>query len=172
MEAGRRERGHRSHACQGPREALPTLAPLCIAGLLASALFAAFPTEAGETLAGPIPARITQVVDGDTIEVTARIWLGQELTVRVRLDGADAPELKGGCARERALAVRARTFLAEAAGSDVRLSAIQHDKYGGRVIARVTGADGRDLGVALIEAGLAYAYNGGARLPWCETARR
>jgi len=172
MQAGRRERGLRFPAGQGPREAPPVRARLRIAGLLAAALFVAFPAEAGEVLAGPVPARIVRVVDGDTIEVAARIWLGQELTVRVRLDGVDAPELKGGCARERALAVRARTLLAEAAGSEVRLSAIQHDKYGGRVIARVTAADGRDLGMTLIEAGLAHAYDGGARLPWCETARR
>ena len=37
---------------------------------------------AAERLAGPIPARVLAVIDGDTIEVQARIWLGQEINTR------------------------------------------------------------------------------------------
>ena len=32
---------------------------------------------AAEALAGPVAARVERVVDGDTIEVRAKIWLGQ-----------------------------------------------------------------------------------------------
>ena len=31
-----------------------------------------------EIVPGPIPARIVRVIDGDTIVVRARIWLGQD----------------------------------------------------------------------------------------------
>jgi micrococcal nuclease len=34
---------------------------------------------AAEVLPGPIPAVVTEVVDGDTIGVRARIWLGQQI---------------------------------------------------------------------------------------------
>ena len=66
---------------------------------------------AAEVLSGPVPARLVRVVDGDTVVVRARIWLGQEVEIHVRLAGIDAPELRGKCARERALAVRARDFV-------------------------------------------------------------
>jgi micrococcal nuclease len=129
-------------------------------------------TAPNETLPGPVEARVLRVIDGDTIEVAARIWLEQELTVRVRLLGVDAPEMKGRCARERDMAVRARDLIAGAAVGDVRLSQIHYDKYGGRVVARVAGAGGRDLSDALLASGLAHHYDGGKKLPWCETAER
>jgi len=34
-----------------------------------------------ETVAGPISARVLRVIDGDTIVVHARIWLGQDIDV-------------------------------------------------------------------------------------------
>jgi len=122
---------------------------------------------------GPIEARVLRVLDGDTIEVAAHIWLEQELTVRVRLLGIDAPEMKGRCARERGLALRAREMVAATTvRGEVSLTQIQYDKYGGRVVARVAAVDGRDLSDALIASGLAHRYDGGKKRPWCETAER
>ncbi|MDH3593309.1 MAG: thermonuclease family protein [Rhodospirillales bacterium] len=147
------------------------------AGLLALVWLLAgpeFPLRAAEPLAGPVPAVVTAVVDGDTLEVRARIWLGQELTTRVRLAGIDAPEAKSDCPRERALAARARAFLSARlrpagarAPAAVRLHDIRNGKYAGRVLARVESAAGLDLGRALLAAGLARAYDGGRRAPWC-----
>jgi endonuclease YncB( thermonuclease family) len=145
---------------------------LCALVVGAIALTAGEDRAEGEILPGPVEARVLRVVDGDTIEVAARIWLDQELTVLVRLDGVDTPELKGRCARERELARAARDLVAAAAGATVRLSRIQYDKYGRRVVARVAGTDGRDLSAALIDAGLAHGYAGGRKLPWCEAAAR
>jgi endonuclease YncB( thermonuclease family) len=125
-----------------------------------------------ETLEGPVEARVLRVLDGDTLEVAALIWLEQELTVRVRLMGIDAPESKSRCPRERAMAARARSLIADAAGAQVRLTEIRYDKFGGRVLARVTGTSGRDLSDALLAEGLAHRYDGGRKLPWCETAER
>ena len=133
--------------------------------------------RAGERLAGPVPAVVTKVIDGDTLEVRARIWLGQELSIRVRLAGIDAPEASSRCAEERTMALRARAFLAErvipppgAPPRLVRLRDIRNGKYAGRVLARVEIPAGLDLGAALLHAGLARSYDGGRRTPWCATA--
>ena len=132
------------------------------------ALAAFGPAAAGEVLPGPLPARVIAVVDGDTLEVSARIWLGQAVRVRVRLAGIDAPELSGNCAAERRAAGRAKAFLAAAvADGEVRLRQIRYGKYAGRVLARISVAGGRDLGQALLARGLARAYDGGKRPAWC-----
>ena len=70
------------------------------------------------------------MIDGDTIVVRARIWLGQEVETRVRLAGADAPELNGGCEVERRLARRARDFVrAKAAGGCVPLEYLLPERF-------------------------------------------
>jgi micrococcal nuclease len=125
-------------------------------------------SRAGETLAGPVRARVLDVIDGDTIAVAARIWLGQEVAVMVRLAGIDAPELKGRCAAERQAAEAARALVAAAlAGGEAVLSDVHYDKYGGRVLARVAAPDGTDIARTLLEHGLARPYGGGRRQPWC-----
>lgn len=119
-------------------------------------------------IAGPIPAEVTAVVDGDTVEVRARIWLGQDVTTRVRLHGIDTPEIHGKCDEERAKARRAKIFVEAAiAGGRVTLSNVQYGKYAGRVVADIVLADGRGLAEALIQAGLARSYGGGKRQSWC-----
>jgi endonuclease YncB( thermonuclease family) len=121
-----------------------------------------------ELVPGPVQARVLRVIDGDTIVVRARIWLGQDIDTQVRLDGVDAPEIKGKCERERRLAVRARDLiLARSAGGMVILSEIHYGKYAGRVVARVRPPGGGDFSTALVEAGLGRAYEGGRRESWC-----
>lgn len=131
------------------------LIPLCLL---------AFPAQA-ETIAGPIPAEIVRVIDGDTIDVEARIWLGQYILSRVRIDGVDTPELKGKCQAEIDLAVKAKEYI-EALGPSVILHNIHYGKYAGRVVASVS-VDGADVSTGLILAGLGRAYNGGKRKSWC-----
>ena len=139
---------------------------------------------AGERLAGPLPAWVVSVIDGDTLEVRVHIWLGQDLNTRVRLAGIDAPELKGKCDREKDLARRARAYLlarldpadsgvgakAGAGAGEIRLREIRYGKFAGRVLARVETLDGTDLGQGLIAAGLARPYDGRRRASWCEQA--
>ena len=121
-----------------------------------------------DVLPGPIPADVVEVVDGDTLRVRAHIWLGQVVETRVRLTGIDAPEMQGSCEAERQAASRARTRLAQLAGSRrVMLEDIQPDKFGGRVLARVHGPNG-DLGRDLIANGFARPYAGSNRGKWCE----
>ncbi len=112
-------------------------------------------------------AHVTRVIDGDTFEASAIIWLGQQLDIRVRIDGIDAPELRARCDSERVRAEAARDYLSKRIeGGDVKLSAVSYDKYGGRIDAVV--ADGRgDIGDAMIHARLARVYDGGRRAGWC-----
>jgi len=151
---------------------------------------------AGERLAGPLPAWVVSVIDGDTLEVRVHIWLGQDLNIRVRLAGIDAPELRGKCDREKDLARRARAYLlarldpadsgagagigakagakagagAGAGAGEIRLREVRYGKFAGRVLARVETLDGTDLGQGLIAAGLARPYDGRRRASWCEQA--
>ena len=139
--------------------------------VVALAALAAASGDAGmrDVLAGPVAAEVLEVIDGDTIAVRVRIWLGQDLETRVRLEGIDAPELHGKCPRERQLAVSARDFLkARLADRPVTLHDVQLGKYAGRVVARVSTEDGDDVGGALVRAGLARGYRGGARRSWCD----
>jgi hypothetical protein len=54
-------------------ECFSLLAGLCC---LAS-MGAPAPAGAKESLAGPVPATVERVIDGDTLEIRARIWLAK-----------------------------------------------------------------------------------------------
>ena len=118
-------------------------------------------------LAGPVPAEVIRVIDGDTLAVRAHIWLGQEVETLVRLFGVDAPELKGKCPAERDAAQRARQALSDkVAGGAVALRDIRFEKYAGRVMSRIE-ANGADVGRALIADGVVRSYWGRKREGWC-----
>ena len=124
---------------------------------------------AGEALAGPVSALVERVVDGDTVDVRARIWLGQSVMVRVRIDGVDAPEARSACVEERLLAASAREFLARRLiNKEVMRHRVVYDKFGGRVRANVSDSQG-DIAQALLTAGLARPYHGEHRPAWCGT---
>ncbi|MCP4934525.1 MAG: hypothetical protein GY927_10060 [bacterium] len=125
-------------------------------------------TARPKALAGPIQAFVERVVDGDTLVVRARIWLGQELKVMVRISGIDAPELRARCDKERQIAVSARQFVKRLVGQrKVTLSHIRQGKYAGRVIADVTDKSGSPLSAHLLKANLARPYHRGRRKSWC-----
>ncbi|MEX0852732.1 MAG: thermonuclease family protein [Bauldia sp.] len=137
---------------------------------IASALASATAVGAAERLAGPVPAEVISVIDGDTIEVSATIWLGQYVIVGVRIRGIDAPEIKGKCQREKDLAAAAKQKLGSVAAGTLRLTNIDGDKYFGRVDADVTTENGTDLGAAMLASGLARPYDGDTRASWCGVA--
>lgn len=134
-------------------------------------VIAAFPAAIAESrrvIDGPVQAHLVRVVDGDTIEVLARIWPDHYVETLVRLAGIDAPELRGRCAAETALAQRARARLADlVAGARLRLVEVHYGKYAGRVVARVLTEDGRDVAAILLAEKLVRAYAGGRRESWC-----
>jgi micrococcal nuclease len=81
----------------------------------------------------------------------------------------DAPETRSECADERRLALAARDYLARRLlNKEITLIRVVYDKFGGRVRAEISDADG-DIARALIAAGLARPYHGERRQPWCET---
>ena len=157
------------------------MARVFVAVLSLLSLGPCFPAAATEPLPESIPATVLRVIDGDTIEVAAHVWLGIEVTARVRLKGIDAPELNAPCAEGRAKAraalalVRrivgggqeARTGAARTgANKQVLLGGIEPGKYARRVVARVT-AGAADIAQALLAANLARPYDGGKRQSWC-----
>lgn len=133
---------------------------------LLSALAA--PNSMADSLPGPIPAEVVRIIDGDTIRVKAKIWVDQTVEVSVRLRGIDAPEIfRPKCDAERALARTAKASVAAAApvGSQVTITNITRDKYGGRVVASVITTDGETLAARLLAQGQAIP-EGGPK-PWC-----
>lgn len=164
-------------ALPGPRH---TLSVLILAALTLAvpggpcAAGSTAPPAAGSAdrspLPGPIAAEVLKVIDGDTLRVRARIWIGQDVQTNVRLNGIDTPELRARCPAEREKARAARDTLRRLVGeAPVTLSEVEPDKYGGRVRARVRTAAGADLAQTLIRAGLARPYHGERRGDWCGT---
>lgn len=146
--------------------------PRLLFRILFLGLAIAIPPAAAETLPGPIAANVVRVLDGDTVVVRARIWLGQDVETAVRVLGVDTPETgpRAKCDSERQVGEAAKQFTRAALppGAVVRLTGVKPDKYGGRVLAHVALPDGQDLAQALIAAGLARAYDGRARGGWCQ----
>lgn len=146
--------------------ALIWLSVAVLAGLAA-------PAAARERLDGPIAARVIEVIDGDTLAIEARIWLGQGVRVKVRVEGVDTPEKRSRCVAEKTAAAAAKDFLAGLIGDgDVRLFDVRYGKFAGRVLARVQSSDGTDVAAALIAQGHARTYDGGRRRPWCDDQGR
>jgi micrococcal nuclease len=112
------------------------------------------------------------VIDGDTV-----VYRGYHL----RLLGVNAPELRGACAAEQALALQARETvvqdLANARSVQLRFYYTRSARYGDYRV-RATDKYGRDLvdvfvngqslAQTLIARGLAVSWNGqGAKPNWC-----
>jgi endonuclease YncB( thermonuclease family) len=126
---------------------------------------------AGVALRPGQPADVLHVVDGDTFEARVHVWVGMEITTKVRLRDIDAPELRAQCAQERVQAEAAREGLrALLAEGEVMVMRIGQDKYGGRVLARAATRATPDVSAALLARGLVRPYAGGHRQPWCEGA--
>jgi len=127
------------------------------------------PTPAGGAgaFAGPAPARVERVVDGDTVRVEAQIWIDQAISIAVRVDGIDAPELfRPKCAAERERARAAKAFVEDFFRTgEASLHNIRNGKYAGRVVASIQNERGTDLARALVAAGHAVD---GDRGRWCE----
>lgn len=115
------------------------------------------------------PVEVVRVVDGDTFEVRAQAWPGIEIVTKVRLRDVDAPELRGRCAQESALARSARDALAAMlAQGSVSIGRVRLDKYGGRVLADASTAAIGDVASALLAGGHARPYAGRQRRSWCD----
>lgn len=121
-------------------------------------------------MSGPVEAQLIEVIDGDTIKVRAKIWLNQDISTLVRLKGIDAPELRRPkCEKEKQLAQKARQYLAILVKDQpLQLTAIQGDKYFGRVLAKVQINHSMNLSRQMLKSGLVRKYQKGPRKSWCE----
>jgi micrococcal nuclease len=115
-----------------------------------------------------IPVEILRVMDGDTVELRAHIWLDQQVQVRIRLRAIDAPELKAACAREQQLAEAAKDHLGSLlASGKAWLGDVGRDKFGGRFLGTLHDSTGRDISQMMLASGHARPYDGRKRLGWC-----
>ena len=131
--------------------------------------------------AAEVHAEFVDNYDGDTIKVNltdlrqmdhesvySLFWEG----ISVRLEGIDAPELKGKCPQEKALAKTAKDLVKDllSHAREVTIDHLQKDKYF-RILGEVY-ADGVPVAQALLNAHLAVPYDGGTKIKnWCETER-
>ena len=100
----------------------------------------------------PPTERVTCVHDGDTIIIERE---------RMRIVGIDAPELKGGCDAESALAIRSRDRLVEILNERrVSIKRIGYDRFG-RTLVEMPEASRK-----LVDEGLAQVWRG-RRAVWC-----
>ncbi len=98
--------------------------------------------------ADPTPAQAeTRVIDGDTLHLNG---------ITYRLNGIDAPEHGQTCGAWRCGEDATQALADSVAGKSVTCEPISKDGYG-RVIATCY-ADGQDLGAAMIDKGLAWAF--------------
>jgi endonuclease YncB( thermonuclease family) len=97
------------------------------------------------TFAPPFEAKVIAVYDGDTITVRT------DETIKIRLDGIDAPELKQPFGQASKQALSGLVF-----GQTVTIKPGKKDRYG-RLLARVEIA-GKDASLTMVETGMAHWY--------------
>ena len=114
-----------------------------------------------------VVSKVIRVYDGDTfiaaIDTFAPL-IGD--SIRVRISGIDAPELRSHNKYERDLAKKAKLYTENRlkTATVVTLKNMKRDKYF-RILADVY-VDRWNLGKELIRVGLAIEYNGGRKLEW------
>ena len=114
-------------------------------------------------------SKVNSVYDGDTFRVDIDVLppiIGKNIAIRV--NGVDTPEIRGKCQYENNLALEARDFVRDKLSNakEIKLTNLQRGKYF-RVVANVL-VDGVSLEQELLDNELAYRYDGGKKLSWCE----
>lgn len=91
--------------------------------------------------------RVVGVVDGDTVDIVTP----SNEQVRIRVMGIDAPE------KAQAFGQRSKQKMSDFVyGKDAQVEFTKRDRYG-RIVGKVI-VNGRDAGLGLIDAGLAWHY--------------
>lgn len=108
-------------------------------------------------------ARVHEIIDGDTIDVSLDLGFNIQHIIRLRLYGINAPETKTKDLHEKELGLKAKARLSELILSKV-VTIKTHktsDKYG-RYLAEIY-LDENNINKVLISEGLAKEYFGGKR---------
>ena len=133
--------------------------------LLALASFSAVGADYGSATV----ARVLSVYDGDTFRADVLNWQAiAGANIGIRIAGVDTPEIRGRCAKEKALAIQARDLVRDLLrdAQVVELRSIRRGKYF-RLVADVY-ADGQRVADVLLARGLAAPYDGGRKIrDWC-----
>lgn len=114
---------------------------------------------------------IVSIYDGDTLSVNVPEFGHPIFTqnIGVRMLGVDAPEMdsKDPCEAKKALEARELTRVTLNKAKRINLQLMARDKYF-RILADVV-ADGYSMGQKLLDAGLAWPYNGETKpkINWC-----
>lgn len=137
----------------------------------ASMLFAKAKAKALKdmTFGTAIVSEITSIYDADTFRVNIENWpdiIGYRMSIRV--NGIDAPEIRGKCPKEKRQAQEAKQITVKFLRSSqvIELRNMRRGKYF-RIIADVYG-DGKSLVEHLLKSGLVREYSGGSRRSWCD----
>jgi endonuclease YncB( thermonuclease family) len=136
--------------------------------ILAVALLFTLNSQAKPQYGTVTVSKVISVYDGDTFRVdidSLTPIVGKNIPIRV--NGVDTPEIRGKCEYEKNLALEARDFVRNklAKAKDIKLTNLQRGKYF-RIVANVT-IDGISLAQELLDNKLAYSYDGGKKLSWC-----
>ena len=113
-------------------------------------------------------AKVTKIVDGDTIDVTLDLGFDILLNQRVRLAGIDSPEKRTRDAAEKALGLDATEWMTkrlEKAPELIIKTAVEGSmgKYG-RVLGWLfVGEEDISLNEQMINEGFAWEYDGGTK---------
>ena len=107
--------------------------------------------------------------DGDTCYITMKSLPKSLSKMTVRILGIDTPELRGKCAKEKELAMKAKIFanLIFLEARKIEFKDLKWDKYGGRILSNVY-IDGYLYADMIINEQLARPYDGGKKEGWCE----
>jgi micrococcal nuclease len=110
-------------------------------------------------------ATVLQVIDGDTVDLDIDLGLRTHVKERIRLDGINTMETNSKVAEEREAAKAATEFLRSLLiDPKVTLKTKKDSKEKfGRYLGVVTNSAGVNVNEALVAAGHAKAYSGGAR---------
>jgi endonuclease YncB( thermonuclease family) len=111
-------------------------------------LLMAISCHSNNTKQNYITGKVVKILDGDTYD----LLLDDETTVRIRMDGIDAPE-KG-----MPFSKKARTYLGELCKEQtIDVEKTGEDQHG-RILGLSYLEDGRELGAEMLKSGLAWHY--------------
>ena len=124
--------------------------------------------DAKEFIPPVTKGRVIKVYDGDTVTISARIYVTETQTTKlfrfnVRLRGIDSPEIKTKHETERKLGIEARDGLrAFILNEIVTLANVDYDKYG-RILADIITKNGTNVSDWMLSNDYAVKYNGGTK---------
>ena len=114
-------------------------------------------------------AKVTKVIDGDTVDLEIKLGFNIIYTERFRLWGINSPESRSANLQEKELGEKAKLALEsllfdENGSKEVLVHTVKKEKFG-RILAELF-VDELNIGQELIKMGLAREYFGERRVPW------